>query len=241
MSLICVSLIEKSVSDLLESAEKSKSLGADLIEIRSDYLEVDLNSEVLQDLLEVKTKIGLPVIFTLRPVWEGGEFNGPEEKRLAILEEAIDLGFDYVDLELKLKSDKRAELIDKARLHQLKSIVSYHDFETTPASDEILTLIEQCASSEADLAKVVFNCSKYLDTIEILRSGVAAKERDFKFTVMGIGKFGHITRVLAPLVGCEIVYANLTQYKQVVEGQIDIVSLLGLWKSLKLDDLKNYI
>lgn len=223
---------------MIDSAIRSQAFGAELIEIRLDHLEVFLNSATLQKLVGFKDEIGLPLIFTLRPSWEGGNYDGSEEDRLAILSNLIELGIDYVDLEFKIEPGKLTELVEKAEENRVKIIISVHDFQNPPSSDAILDYLDKCTDVGADIAKVAFNCNEYSDTIEVLRSGVAAKDRNLKFTVMGMGSHGHITRLLAPLIGCEIVYTNVELEKQVVDGQIDIKSLVELWEALKLDKLK---
>ena len=54
MSLICVSLMDDKISDLAASAEKCKSLGADIIEVRLDLLGGALSSTKLKKLFELK-------------------------------------------------------------------------------------------------------------------------------------------------------------------------------------------
>src|SRR5262245_52654226 len=46
-----------------------------------------------------------PVIVTCRPEWEGGHFTGSEEVRRRLLEEALDNGADYVDIEWRARFD----------------------------------------------------------------------------------------------------------------------------------------
>jgi 3-dehydroquinate dehydratase/shikimate dehydrogenase len=81
--------MEETVSDLLVAAEKSKSLGANLLELRMDYLKEPLSDVSFEHLTELKDDLRIPLIFTLRPSWEGGKFEGDEEKRWVFLEEAI--------------------------------------------------------------------------------------------------------------------------------------------------------
>lgn len=37
-----------------------------------------------------------------RPTWEGGQYDGDENKRRSALRKAMELGADYVDVELKV-------------------------------------------------------------------------------------------------------------------------------------------
>jgi hypothetical protein len=38
----------------------------------------------------------------LRPTWEGGKYDGDENQRLDALRLAMELGADYIDIELKV-------------------------------------------------------------------------------------------------------------------------------------------
>ncbi len=235
MSLICVSLVENSLSDMMKAADKCKSLGADVIEIRLDYFKEPISSPTLESLSKLKEKTGLSTILTLRPKEEGGNFEGDEQKRLAILGEAIVSGFDYIDLEIKMDEKKRDELIANAKKSGVKTIVSYHDFQGTPAWKEIFNQIKECADTGADIAKVVYYNKSIFDALNVLKAGSAAKNVNYNFTAMGMGPYGHITRILAPRIGCEIVYASLEEGKEASEGQIDIMTLKETWKLLGIE------
>ena len=232
MSLICVSLVENTLSDLMKAADKCKSLGADIIEVRLDRLKEPLSSTTLEKLSKLKENTELPTMLTLRPKWEGGNFEGNEERRWAILEEAIEIGFDYIDLEFKLDDKKKNQLMAKAKENHVKTIVSYHNFQETPPWKEIFNQIKECADTGADIAKVVYYNKSINDALNILKAGSATKNIDHNFTAMGIGPQGHITRILAPAIGCEIVYASLEEGKEASEGQIDIMTLKQTWNLL---------
>ena len=107
MTLICISLIENSAAKFTIAAGECKAKGADLVEIRLDYLTEPLSINVLKRLAKIKDETGLPEILTFRPDWEGGKFDRFEERRLDIIENGINLGFDYIDLELK--TDQKIE------------------------------------------------------------------------------------------------------------------------------------
>ena len=102
MTLICVSLIDVTIDELFDSAEKCKSNGADIIELRVDYLNETLSYATIKELSSIKKRTGLPVIFTLRPTWEGGKFDKNDTRRTEIFEEVINFKFDYIDIEFKM-------------------------------------------------------------------------------------------------------------------------------------------
>ncbi|UCE37986.1 MAG: type I 3-dehydroquinate dehydratase [Thermoplasmata archaeon] len=233
MTLVCVSLAEQSVTDLVSQADLCKSLGANLIELRLDKLKEPISSSILNRLSEIKKDTGLPLILTIRPYWDGGDYKEDEEKRTALLEEAITTGFDYIDLELKMEGNLRDPLIALAKKEEIKTIISYHDFFKTPSWSEIFALIKQCKETEGDIAKVVLTSNNFEDVLNVTKGGKTAKDLNHKYTVMGMGSYGQFTRVLAPLIGCEMVYAAVDPEKKVEDGQVDIRTLLELWDALE--------
>ena len=78
---------------------------ADLLEIRLDYMTVP-EPEKCCSLLR------RPLLFTNRPTWEGGNFAGTEEERIAPLLEAVRLRAAYVDLELRAALNSHRHLVE---------------------------------------------------------------------------------------------------------------------------------
>jgi len=225
MSLICVTLTGESVSEFFESARKCKALGADLFELRLDFLKENATEHSLSELSRLKDEVGLPVILTIRPSWEGGSYGSSEESRLALLGKGIELGFDYIDLELKTEDARRNEIINKAIESGVTTIVSHHDYIETPSSKDILFLMKQCLEADGDIAKVVTTAHEFMDGVDVILAGKEAKSQNLRFTVMGMGRFGYLTRFLGPVAGCEMVYASLERGEEAVYGQVDIQTL----------------
>src|SRR5207244_7459720 len=91
---------------------------ADLIELRLDTVSDP-------DVTGALAGRQRPVILTCRAQWEGGSFRGSEDERRHFLQQAIDQGAEYVDIEWRANFD---DLI--ARTHGRRIVVSSHDFET---------------------------------------------------------------------------------------------------------------
>jgi 3-dehydroquinate dehydratase type I len=229
MSLICISLIENTAAKFTIAAGECKAKGADLIEIRLDYLTEPLSINLLKRLAKIKFETGLPEILTFRPTWDGGKFDSYEERRLDILEDGVNLGFDYIDLELKTDQKKRDRLLKIAKEAGVTTVVSYHNYKQTPTWKDIFNKMKEIEKTGCDIIKVVYNTESLPDALNVLKAGSAAKNLSYRFTVMGLGPFGHVTRILAPIIGCEWIYAALEEGKEVVEGQIDIKTLKDFW------------
>ena len=89
---IAVPIIARGMEEALYDIERASGV-ADILELRIDYME-------RPDLKRLLSSSPLPKIVTNRVAGEGGEFQGSEDERFAYLEEAADLGAEYVDVEL---------------------------------------------------------------------------------------------------------------------------------------------
>src|SRR5262245_32943243 len=87
----------------------------------------------------------LPAIVTCRASWEGGRFAGSEEERFRILNDAIALGAEYVDVEFHAG---RRTLV---RPTSSRLVVSHHDFQGMPPA--LPDLIRAMRATGADIVK----------------------------------------------------------------------------------------
>jgi 3-dehydroquinate dehydratase type I len=93
---------------------------ADIVELRID----EIDRPDLERLRDVGRELGKPLLLTCRSPREGGAFPGTEGERLAILERAVALGFDYVDFEIDALSSPLP------RRSQTKPALSHHNFRS---------------------------------------------------------------------------------------------------------------
>ena len=234
MNLLCVTMIEKTIADLINTAKRCQILDADLVEIRLDFLEEPISKFSLLKLIELKELIDQKLLLTIRPSWEGGKYIDEEKTRVDILKEAIKLEFDYIDVELKMAKEYHDLLVKNAKDSGIHTIVSYHDYQETPGWKEIISKMEACLNTGASIAKVVFNGRSYEDVLNIFQASKAAREKEYSFTIMGIGSYGPLTRFLGPFTGSKIIYACIEENKKAVEGQVEVNSLLKAWDLLDI-------
>ena len=70
-TLLCTIVTADSMPGALDEIKQAAAAGADVIELRADYL-TELNAETdVRTLLDACAAVGLPAIFTYRPTWEG--------------------------------------------------------------------------------------------------------------------------------------------------------------------------
>jgi len=116
---VCVSISSTDTPELLGRAQRAERLSADLVEVRLDRLRS------FHGLTKIARAVERPIIGTNRPLSEKGSFDRSEAERLKILMEAVEGGFQYVDLELT--TAKLDRVIKTFRERGAKIILSHHD------------------------------------------------------------------------------------------------------------------
>lgn len=220
---VCIPIVETTVEKAL-IAIKKVNRWADLIELRADYLK----RVKLALLLENRRK---PFIVTNRRKEEGGKYKGEERKRVSVLQEAIDLGADYVDVELATERSFLQGLIRNKKGTQV--ILSFHDFRGTPSPKELQRLFGQMVRLEADVTKIVSFARSWEDNLSILSLIPLAKARKQKIVAFCMGEKGKVSRLFSPFLGAAWTYASLNKSRASAPGQLTIRELKGIWEKVR--------
>ena len=223
MGRLCIPIVETTVGKAL-IAIKEVNRWADLIELRVDYLR----GVKLSLLLENQQK---PFIVTNRRKEEGGKYRGEERKRLVVLQEAIDLGADYIDVELATEISWVQSSIRKKKETQV--ILSFHDFQGTPSLKELRRLLNQMIRLGADVVKIVPFARSWEDNLNILSLIPLAKEKKQKIVAFCMGEKGKISRIFSPFLGAAWTYASLSQSKVSAPGQLTVRELRMIWEKMR--------
>jgi 3-dehydroquinate dehydratase type I len=193
---------------------KSEKQGADLIEVRLDFLQE------APDFTRIRRLTSLPLIATNRSQREGGLFNGTEETRIHSLFVAASEGFEYVDVEvatpmigalaMKLKDESTVKLI-----------LSHHDFQTTPSLDGLNCIFKEELAAGANVCKIVLTANTAEDNLTCLRfTSHTSKINDVICFCMG--KQGILSRLFSPLLGGFMTYASVERGKEAASGQLTV-------------------
>ena len=203
---ICTPVIGKTLEEFLENLEKVQAI-SDMVELRVDQIK-NLSDSDLQ-LIRKKTK--KEAIFTSR--------------KKEIILKALDLEFDYIDIELSLISN-----IDLSKQKNNKIILSFHDFKKTPNIEELTILIDRMRKYNIEVLKIATTVNNDQDVNDLFKT-LLNKKNDEKMIIVGMGNEGKITRVLGPLLGSFLTFAS-TKYGESAQGQINIVELKKIYKLL---------
>ena len=108
-----------------------------------DVVEIRLDAMAEPDVARCCRFFQKSLLFTNRPVWEGGAFNGIEDDRVRPLFAAVDLQAAYVDFELRADRQLRSQLLQAMQSSSTRMILSWHDFKSTPTTKELAEILGQ--------------------------------------------------------------------------------------------------
>ena len=206
--LLCETVTGRSMAELL--AARDASTAADMVELRLDGV-ADL--DVAGALRERRR----PVVVTCRPEWEGGRFHGSEVERHEILERALALGAEHVDIEwAALLQGPQPAFADLVRRNPSRIVLSSHDFDGVPSTLE--HRVRDMREWGAGVIKVAVMARALTDTLPLLdiaRGGDAV--------VVAMGDAGVVSRLLAARYGSRWTYAG----QAIAPGQIPASAMLG--------------
>lgn len=157
----------------------------DLLEIRLDGMVG--HGDAL--MMELDRFTEFPLLFTARAADEGGvcDLNTQErgEMLLTVAERA-----SWIDVELAAYSAME-DVIHEIRSHEVGLILSYHNFEQTPAEYVLQRTVD--LSEEADIVKLALMHHKVDDFARCVR---LLESNDHPMSLMGMGELGAVSRLL---------------------------------------------
>ncbi len=189
----------------------------DLFEVR-----IDLIGDSWQELVK---QFGKPWIACNRSADEGGKWQGSEARRIENLLQAIELGADIVDIELRTRNLEKILQLVKRRT---KCLLSSHDFEKTPPLDEMKEVVRRQLKAGADICKMITTAQGFEDNLTVLQ--LILEFPEIKLISFAMGPLGSVSRVLCPLVGGEFTYASVEEGKESAQGQITVGDLMKIYK-----------
>ncbi|RYR65751.1 hypothetical protein Ahy_A03g011677 isoform C [Arachis hypogaea] len=172
-TLICAPVMADSVDKMHLDVSKAKASGADLVEIRLDSLKTFNPSSHLPALINNRP---LPLLFTYRPNWEGGMYEGDDNTRFHALRLAMELGADYIDIELKV-ANQFYDFIRGTAYDKTKVIVSSHNYQQTPSVEDLGDLAARIQATGADIVKIATTALEITDVARMFQIMVHSQVR----------------------------------------------------------------
>ncbi len=226
MPQICIALGFSDAETLIQHAESELEGGETFFEFRLDYLSRPADG-VHAIRAFMKKHPECTILATCRRRQNHGRFNGSIEEQMCILQSAAEAGARAVDLEIESAESAGVKLEPLRSLAKL--ILSYHNFEGTPAMETVLKRMQRLP---ADAYKIVTTARKPSDNMRVLSLGRTAPRTPL--IVLAMGEIGFPTRVLSPVFGGLFTYAAPKSAEGTASGQVCARQLRHLYRIEKL-------
>ena len=208
---ICVSIGEMPYLDALRIASTYP-----FVEVRLDLLKLDPEKI---DILALQCR---QWIATCRPG------NLTDRERTIMLASAIRFAATYVDIEYESTLEYRQPLIDLAKKHNCKVIISYHNFETTPDTDTLNQIIDNSTNMGADLVKIAVTANSPADNARI----ISLYCYHTNLLAFAMGEVGRVTRITPLFVSDKFTFASVDEENITAPGQLSVSQLEEIFKVL---------
>lgn len=142
--------------------------------------------------------------------------------RKKYLIKAMKSGAAWIDIDFLNDSESlRKELIDYARAHNKKIIISVHDHDKTPDNEWIRSIIESIRSYKPDIIKLVFSARNESDNERVM----GLYNTYDKLIAFNMGVIGKPTRVKCLSYGAPFTYVR-TERCQTASGQMTLEEMM---------------
>jgi 3-dehydroquinate dehydratase-1 len=228
---ICVPMVGETLSDLLEEATYLKGIDADVVEWRVDFFEYVTDLEKVKQALKEITEVlsNKPIIFTFRSKREGGQKEVSSEFYVELNKTAAETKLvDIIDVELFNEEKDVKTLIEAAHLNDVAVIISNHDFDKTPAKEEIIARLRKADELGGDIPKIAVMPTCTEDVITLLDATRIVKEQyaNGPIITMSMAGKGVISRLSGELFGSALTFGAAKKVS--APGQISVVDLRNI-------------
>jgi 3-dehydroquinate dehydratase-1 len=184
----------------LRAAQRLVRGGVDLLELRVDHFAEDPAA-----LLRAAAKFRSPIIVTVRHPGEGGQHALIAARRRELLAGFLPVA-TAIDVELR-SVRSFAGVLAEARARGILLIVSAHDFRATPSVKKLRALVRNAVAAGADIVKIATRADRCADLERLL--GLFSAPSPVPLSVMAMGRFGKVSRLLFARAGSVLNYAHL--------------------------------
>jgi len=143
------------------------------------------------------------------------------------LKTAIVAGVAYVDVEHD--APYLRELLADAREHQCRTILSYHNFESTPSKEELSVLVANMQTYHPDYLKIVPFAQSPDDALRVL----LLYENTKNLLSFCMGEQGKYSRIVSYLLGAPFIYAASKNGAGTADGQLTVAEIKAVLQLLR--------
>ena len=140
--VICIPVMGEDMASLGAAARSAFEAGAEIIELRADSMHSMPTLERAQSMCEtVRSHApGIPLLFTLRTVRDGGAGDEDAAAYEALLSHLAQAGCaEAIDVEISVGWPAFERIASQLHAHGVALVGSSHDFSRTPPEEEMLS------------------------------------------------------------------------------------------------------
>lgn len=228
MPKICVPLIGRNDVALIEEVNFLKALKLDVVEWRIDYHENVEDIEKMKETLKVlREALGeLPLLVTFRSKKEGGEREVSVKYYVELNKAMVATGdADMIDIELFTGDEIVKEIVEFAHAHNVKVVISNHDFDKTPIKEEIISRLCKMQEMDADLPKIAVMPQTTDDVLTLLSATneMVTKYADRPIITMSMAGLGVVSRLAGEVFGSALTFGAAKAVS--APGQVSVAKL----------------
>ena len=235
MTYLAVPITAANIAEVDAQAQKAKSLRADIIELRTDYLE-GLTAAVAAEAVSAARAVGLPIIVTCRDKAQGGAADYPLALRANILVAAINAGADHIDCEFdnfKIPEVRNRILKSLSTAPRAKLILSAHNFKSPWARNGIVDIYdEMLADCPNAIPKLVYKARHIND---VFQSFDLLNNKRSELITFCMSEAGLISRIVAKKLGAYLTFASIDEESSSAPGQITVDLMKNLYRFDRID------
>ena len=205
---------------LIKQAESETK--APIFEIRADYLKKD--DLIYKTLEKIRNSSGRKLIFTLRKKDEGGMQDLDDRVRKNIFLDAIDLKFDYIDVEFS-SSKKLLTILNNRKFSSI--ILSYHNFDKTDQKD-IENHYRAIKLLNPDIIKIVTLAKSDKDNKIVEDILIKYRTQSPPLVCFCMGEKGKMSRINGYKLGNALTYLALGDKSTTASGQLTYKEFLAI-------------
>lgn len=233
---LCTPIVGRNRKELMEEIENVKIKNPDIIEWRADYFqEIHDFHKVVEVADAIKQSVkNIPLLFTIRSEAEGGNpitLSASEIVELLTYVCKTD-AIDLIDYEIANSRESIFLLRKISQANEKLLILSYHNYDKTPANQELLQVLNKAEILKADIAKIAVMPNSHADVLRLLEVTNQANENlNIPVATMSLGSIGALSRMVGWVFGSVITFtvgANSS-----APGQIPIEEMQKLIKTVK--------
>ena len=196
---------------------------ADVLELRLDLMD----SFSIPELVRASSR---PVIVTYRSAREGGRGTAGVATRIHYLQEAVEAGAAFVDLEFRLPHSRRKKFLENRG--RSKVILSAHFAKGTPSFPALKEKLVKMASHGAEVVKIVTLAKTPADNLRTLSLIPEARKMGVELITFCMGPLGKLSRIATVFLGGFLTFAALERGEASAPGQIPIREMKKMLKGL---------